>query len=84
MSASEEYTEWHLVPEKGWVRGSGREDFGRLTSRPTPGDAVMSITWKEECNGYGPVHSNHADQSIRNQVEADKLIGIFGLPPRHL
>jgi hypothetical protein len=44
----------------------------------------MSITWKEECNGYGPVHSNHADQSIRNQVEADKLIEIFGLPPSHL
>lgn len=84
MSASKEYTEWHLVPDSGWVRGTEREDFGRITSRPTPANAVMSITWKEECNGYGPVHSAHTDQNVRNQVEADKLIERFGPPPKHL
>lgn len=84
MSASNEYTEWHLVPSKGWVRGTEREDFGKFTSRPTPADAAMSITWKEECNGYGPVYSYHTGESIHNQIEAGNLLRLFGPPPKHL
>ena len=84
MTASTEYTEWHLVPEAGWVRGTQREDGGKFESRPTPRDAVMSITWKEECNGYGPVYSSHTNKVITNQIEAEKLLTQFGPPPKYL
>ena len=84
MAASKEYTEWHLVRLKGWVRGTERDDRGKFETRPIPSGAAMSVTWKEECNGYGPVYSSHAGEVIHNQVEADLLQRQFGLPPKYL
>lgn len=43
MSASNEWTEWHLTPN-GWVQGSCKLDGVEATTVPRPVDAVMSCT----------------------------------------
>ncbi|MGO6998285.1 hypothetical protein [Rhizobium leguminosarum] len=45
MSASNEWTEWHLTP-RGWERGDEKTDFGR-TSKPTPEDRVQTVEHRE-------------------------------------
>ena len=45
MSASNEWTEWHLTP-KGWVRGTEKEDFRRIDRDP-PEDRVMTVVHKQ-------------------------------------
>jgi hypothetical protein len=45
MSASNEWTEWHLTPN-GWVAGSVKTDFAEADF-PTPKDTVMSCTYSE-------------------------------------
>lgn len=46
MSASHEWTEWHLTPS-GWVSGSERVDFGGVTEKPAPPDRVLTCRYTE-------------------------------------
>ena len=45
MSASNEWTEWHLTP-RGWERGTEKTDFSRLDRCP-PADRVLSIIYEQ-------------------------------------
>jgi hypothetical protein len=45
MSATNEWTDWHLTPE-GWQRGTEKEDHA-TQHRPVPDDAVCSYRWTE-------------------------------------
>lgn len=42
MAASDEWEEMHLTPN-GWVDGSYKHDFGKLSEKSTPIDAVLTI-----------------------------------------
>jgi hypothetical protein len=53
MSASREWTEWHLTPS-GWQRGSKETDFAPATKVEPPEDRVLSCVYKETvASSYG-------------------------------
>lgn len=84
MSASSEYTEWHLTPA-GWVRGSTRIDFGNIKIQDAPIDRVLTYTWSENSNGYSPIYTR-LEESWRSMdaPRVDELIRLHGQPPRRL
>ncbi|NEI54298.1 hypothetical protein GR200_32710 [Rhizobium leguminosarum] len=45
MSASNEWTEWHLTP-LGWVRGDTKTDFAK-TDKPIPENRVQTVEHRE-------------------------------------
>ncbi|HNP63706.1 MAG TPA: hypothetical protein PKH39_07180 [Woeseiaceae bacterium] len=45
MSASNEWTEWHLTPQ-GWARGTEKEDFRRIDREP-PEDRVLTVRYRQ-------------------------------------
>ena len=51
MSASNEWTEWHLTPE-GWVRGSERRDGPGTTLVDYPEGSVLVFRYSE-FSGWG-------------------------------
>ncbi|WP_281980731.1 hypothetical protein [Tenacibaculum mesophilum] len=46
MSATNEYTYWHLTPN-GWVSGDSKTDFGKRIQKKEPNDTVLTILYKE-------------------------------------
>lgn len=46
MSASNEYTEWHLTP-RGWERGTEKTDFQERINRNPPPDTILSYKYYE-------------------------------------
>jgi hypothetical protein len=46
MSASNEWTEWHLTP-RGWEEGDTKKDFVGTKTTPTPKDRVLTFRYKE-------------------------------------
>ncbi len=46
MSASHEWTEWHLTP-RGWEAGSTRLDFQDVVEKEPPIDRVMTCRYTE-------------------------------------
>lgn len=59
MSASLEWTDWHLCP-RGWVAGDRKRDNGMMPASP-PADRVLSTRYIEESNGYSPIHARHQE-----------------------
>lgn len=60
MSASDEWTEWHLTPT-GWQRGTEKEDF-RRTDREPPEDRVLTVRWSEHLgHHFGAMHRAHEE-----------------------
>jgi len=45
MSASDEWTQWHLTP-RGWECGTRKWDFGREDREP-PSDRVLTMVYRE-------------------------------------
>jgi hypothetical protein len=46
MSASDEWTEWHLTP-RGWEMGSTRVDFSPTRLVAPPPDRVLTFRYRE-------------------------------------
>jgi hypothetical protein len=84
MAASKEWTEWHLTP-RGWESGDEKTDFAPVKSKPTPVDRVLTVTYKEVSNGYGPVHSSHQEiWRVSDDDAIAALVGAFGSAPKSL
>lgn len=84
MAASNEWTEYHLTLT-GWVRGNERRDSGQPVSRPIPQDRVLTVIYKETCNGYGPVHESEDTQwESYDTKRVEELLTEFGSPPKSL
>lgn len=84
MAASNEWTAYHLTPE-GWVEGDKQRDFGSLIRQPAPENRVLSVVYKETCNGYGPVHGSQQEQwRSADSVLVDELLAKHGPAPREL
>lgn len=85
MSASNEWTEWHLTP-RGWERGSEREDFKGTVHRKPPADRVMSATYGERMSS--PYSSLKEESGVTWRTEDQKLLNEllqqYGPPPNHL
>lgn len=84
MSASYEYTEWHLT-DAGWVRGTTKTDsaFHHLER---PADAIATFVYSEEISYFGPVDEKIKRQWVCDGVEDEvaRTILIFGNCPRSL
>jgi len=59
MSASYEWTEWHLTPA-GSIRGSERTDFRRDVV-DAPADRVLTVRYIDENSGYS-AHQSHSEE----------------------
>ena len=79
MSASNEYTEWHLTP-RGWTRGTERVDFSNTQYRDPPRDRVLSIKYYEfMSSGYSKMEKGVTELfRSEDSVEVERLLGIHG------
>lgn len=85
MSASDEWTEYHLTPS-GWVEGSTRVDFAGVKQKPAPPDRVRTCRWRELLSsGYGPMHKSLIDEwESEDKAAVKALTDQYGPCPRHL
>jgi len=84
MSASNEWTEWHLTP-KGWVRGSEKRDFSSVDREP-PKDRVLTVVYSEfVSSSFSAMDKNLEStwQSTHAPTIA-KFTAEFGPPPNTL
>jgi hypothetical protein len=84
MSASNEWTQWHLTP-RGWEAGAEKTDFNR-TDRDPPADRVLTVTYKEHVSSS----FSAMDATVREEWRSPDaalvaaLLNQFGPAPEHL
>ena len=85
MSASNEWTDWHLTP-RGWESGSEKVDVAGVTEKPRPDDAVLTVRWREYLSSiYSKMDRGHVELWRSDNAETiAKLIKEFGDPPHSL
>jgi len=85
MSASNEWTEWHLTP-RGWERGSEKIDFSGPTDVAPPPDRVLTSTYHEYLSSVYSSIDRYHKETWRGNDEAliKKLLAQFGEPPKEL
>lgn len=85
MSASHEWTDWHLTAN-GWVEGSSQLDFAGVQEKPIPQDRVLTIRWDEFLGAIqGKMHRTHQEQWRSEDAPlVEELLQKFGPPPHHL
>ena len=84
MSASNEWTEWHLTP-RGWVRGAEKEDFRKIEHDPPP-DRVKTVRWHDYwSSSFSKPDRYHSDEwSSEDKAAVAALETKFGPPPSNL
>ncbi len=84
MSASLEYTEWHLTPT-GWIRGTTKTD-STYKSSVRPLTALATFIYSEEISYFGPADEKVAESWLKGGAasECDAAITLHGECPRHL
>jgi hypothetical protein len=85
MSASNEYTDWHLTP-RGWEAGSARHDFGADRPKPPPHDRVLTIHYTEKMSSPFSPCLEAEDESWRgnNDAKIKQLLKQFGKCPAYI
>jgi hypothetical protein len=84
MSASNEWTEWHLTPA-GWQRGTEKEDFRRVDREP-PVDRVLTVIYKEFLSStFSPMEkSSEIEWRSHDEATIAALTAKYGMAPEHL
>lgn len=85
MSASNEWTEWHLTP-RGWERGREQVDFAGITERDRPSDAGQTVQNSEY---MGSIYSaSEKTQEVTwecgDRAATERLLAQFGPAPKTL
>lgn len=79
MSASNEYTEWHLTPS-GWKEGTTRVDFKGTTKVVPPPDRVLSVLCRAHMSSmHSPI--NYTVEEMWNcgdRARINELLKKFG------
>jgi len=85
MSASNEWTEWHLTP-RGWERGTEKLDFGGTTDRKIPKDRVLTKKYREKSSSiYSPQEKElNTIWSSNDNIRIQNLTKKFGECPKSL
>ncbi|WP_223532030.1 hypothetical protein [Pseudomonas sp. BF-R-30] len=85
MSASDEWTEWHLTP-RGWERGSEKEDVAGTKKKDAPTDCVMSVKHRQLIPAAGaPLkETNELLWTSPDEAEVRSLLDQFGPAPKKL
>jgi hypothetical protein len=84
MSASDEWTEYHLTPA-GWVEGSSQRDFARVKRVTEPVDRALTVVYRELAESYSPFYpsQNETWRSSDSQLVAT-LLEKHGPAPKEL
>jgi hypothetical protein len=84
MSASNEWTEWHLTPN-GWIRGTEQEDF-RTVERPPPPDRVLTCTYHDFLSSTFSKPDRYVEEDWRSAdaVHVQQLLEKYGPCPKQL
>jgi hypothetical protein len=84
MSASNEWTEWHLTP-RGWERGTEKQDFGRVDREP-PADRVLTVVYGQFMGSSFSRMQESLDTTWQSHDTAAiaALKDKFGPPPQEL
>lgn len=85
MSASNEWTLWHLTP-RGWERGTEQKDFCDAAEKPAPSDGVLTFKYGDFMSSMYSRTEKTCDEVWRGQDErlvAD-LLAQFGSAPSRL
>jgi|APEBP8051073058_1049385.scaffolds.fasta_scaffold30026_1 hypothetical protein len=82
MSASYEWTDWHLTPN-GWVRGTMKTDAGVQSSSAPPSSVVATFRYSEDHPGYGTADERVVMRSPEGQApdEVQALMQVYGECP---
>jgi hypothetical protein len=85
MSASNEWTEWHLTP-RGWEIGSEKMDFSPVRVRNPPTDRALSVKYNEYiATGFTKMEAIQSEIWRSNDESAiTGLLDKFGRAPRQL
>ncbi|RUV07435.1 hypothetical protein EOA79_04520 [Mesorhizobium sp. M1A.F.Ca.IN.020.03.2.1] len=81
MSASNEWTEYHLTP-KGWVTGTEKTDFN-VRERERPADAVQTVKVRDyQSSVFSQVdHTREIVWEAKDSQKIAKLKSKFGEAP---
>jgi hypothetical protein len=84
MSASNEWTQWHLTP-RGWERGIEKEDFRRVDREP-PVDRVQTVTYREHLSSsFSSLDkSSDVEWECDDKGKIEALTQEFGSAPNRL
>jgi hypothetical protein len=84
MSASNEWTEWHLTPA-GWVRGTEKEDFRKIEREPPP-DRVKTVVNRQYLSSpFSRMdETQNVEWSSKDKTAITSLEARFGPAPRAL
>lgn len=84
MSASNEWTEWHLTP-RGWEEGDSKTDFASK-SEAAPADAVQTVKYREYLSSsFSKLEkTSEIEWSSDDKALIAELRAKFGEPPHHL
>lgn len=83
MSASNEWTDWHLTPD-GWERGTEKTDFSTERVDP-PEDRVKTVRYREYLSSvYSDMSITTKTIWVGDEEEAARLEEEHGPPPNHL
>lgn len=85
MSASDEWTEWHLTPQ-GWLAANNRVDFVGTKLKPDPDGSVAVFRYSEYLGSMlGRMRREvHLVRSSGSKEEIEVLTKKFGPCPDHL
>jgi hypothetical protein len=85
MSASHEWSEWHLTP-RGWERGSWKTDFGSIHHEDPPPDRVLTCKYHEKVSSSFSQIRKYVEELWRLDYESriKELIDKFGECPESL
>lgn len=85
MSASNEYTEWHLTTQ-GWERGSERVDFGNTTKREPPSERLLTVKyWEYMSSGFSKLDKGQTELfRCGDEEKVASMLQLYGEPPKHL
>lgn len=84
MSASNEWTEWHLT-QSGWVRGTTKSET-EMSISATPFGSVLVFQYIEEHSGYGKGTMRAIQTSPLGTITdaANRLLLLHGQCPQTL
>ena len=83
MSASREWTEWHLT-EDGWVRGTQKTDGCPVKKASIPEGRVLTCVFKEHVGWASPHRECKTEWDCGNDLRIQNLKDQFGDCPNHL
>lgn len=85
MSASHEWSVWHLTP-RGWEQGNWKIDFGDVHKKEPPSDRVLTCKYHEKMSSVFSKMDVYINEEWRSdkRTEVSELLEKYGACPESL